>query len=113
MSAFFFCTLQAVRSPSRFVVPLFPATSMLGILFTIHLLCSLGWPAYVRFVVWMVLGAVVYVFYGAGSADVHESEEKLTPRAREGVGAVGKDEADTVELIERERTVLMGDDGDE
>lgn len=71
------CMLRPVRTPARFSVPLFPATSVLGILFTIHLLCSLGWPAYVRFAVWMVLGAAVYAFYGAKAAEQHEAETKL------------------------------------
>jgi APA family basic amino acid/polyamine antiporter len=71
------CTLRSQRSPSRFAVPFFPATSILGILFTIHLVCSLGWPAYVRFVVWMVLGAAVYALYGAKAAEAHEMEIKI------------------------------------
>lgn len=69
-------TLPCVRPPARFGVPLFPATSILGILFTIHLLCSLGWPAYVRFVVWMALGAVLYCLYGARAAERAEAEAK-------------------------------------
>ena len=75
-SAAAMCALRPVRNPAKFSVPLFPATSVLGILFTIHLLCSLGWPAYVRFAVWMALGAAVYAFYGAKSAEQYEVETK-------------------------------------
>lgn len=42
--------LPVRHTPERFQVPLFPVTPALGILFTIHLIGSLGWPAYVRWV---------------------------------------------------------------
>ena len=77
------CTLHSHRCPARFSVPYFPATSILGILFTIHLLCSLGWPAYVRFVVWMVLGSAVYALYGAKCAEAHEMEAKLVAQQQQ------------------------------
>ncbi|EFN50706.1 hypothetical protein CHLNCDRAFT_7483, partial [Chlorella variabilis] len=56
--------LPVQHVPQRFQVPLFPFTPALGILFTIYLVCSLGWPAYVRFGAWMVAGLAVYALYG-------------------------------------------------
>ncbi|KAK9811336.1 hypothetical protein WJX72_002052 [[Myrmecia] bisecta] len=57
--------------PTKFAVPLTPFTPALGILATIHLIGSLGWPAYVRFVVWLVVSLVVYALYS-----VHKAEER-------------------------------------
>ena len=66
--------LKSQHTPERFQVPLFPLTPCLGILFTIHLICSLGWPAYVRFGVWMVLGLGIYALYGVHGAEQRERE---------------------------------------
>lgn len=69
--------LPVVWTPSRFAVPLFPATPALGVLATTHLICSLGWPAYVRFAVWMVVGAAIYTVYGAHAAEAKEADAAL------------------------------------
>jgi peptidoglycan/LPS O-acetylase OafA/YrhL len=58
-------------SPTRFTVPWFPFTPCLGIFFNVHLMCSLGWPAYVRFAVWVAIGLAIYTLYG-----VHAVEER-------------------------------------
>lgn len=99
------CTQKIMRQPARFSMPLFPITPSLGILFTIHLLCSLGWPAYVRFAVWMVLGAVVYALYGAGAADQHEAE---TRRQRKETGDVAarQNGGAEMQLVERNLSTL-------
>ena len=70
------CSLRVVRAPARFSVPLFPVTPALGVFFTVHLVCSLGWPAYVRFAVWMGIGGAVYGLYSARAAEQHEGEVK-------------------------------------
>jgi APA family basic amino acid/polyamine antiporter len=74
--------MPTVWAPEKFAVPLFPATPVLGVLFTIHLLCSLGWPAYVRFAVWMAAGAAVYGLYGARSAQAEEDLAEARFRAQ-------------------------------
>lgn len=66
--------LPVQHVPQRFQVPLFPFTPALGILFTIYLVCSLGWPAYVRFGAWMVAGLAVYALYGVHGAEQREME---------------------------------------
>ena len=70
------CSLRVVRAPARFSVPLVPVTPALGVFFTVHLVCSLGWPAYVRFAVWMGIGGAVYGLYSARAAEQHEGEVK-------------------------------------
>lgn len=92
----FMYSLPPVRHPLKFSIPLFPLTPALGILFTIHLLCSLGWPAYVRFTAWMLLGAGVYVFYGAPAAEGHDS--LLSRDAHEHLSD-GVEEEETIQLV--------------
>ena len=66
--------LPIMHIPQRFQVPLFPITPSLGILFTVHLIGSLGWPAYVRFGVWMAAGLASYALYGVHGAEQREQE---------------------------------------
>eukprot|EP00798_Chlamydomonas_sp_ICE-L_P001956 gene1956-33369_t len=41
----------------------------MGMFACMHLIGSLGWPAYVRWVVWFTIGTFVYLFYG-----IHHSQ---------------------------------------
>ena len=50
--------------PAKFKVPWCPVLPCFGILATLHLIGSLGWPAYVRWIIWFTLGSCVYLFYG-------------------------------------------------
>ncbi|PRW59844.1 transcription elongation factor SPT5-like protein 1 [Chlorella sorokiniana] len=82
--------LPVQHVPEKFRVPLFPATPSLGILFTVHLIGSLGWLAYVRFGVWMAIGLALYALYGVHGAEQREREhdsELEEARARESNGA--------------------------
>jgi hypothetical protein len=78
--ALFACTALSLKllpirhTPQRFQVPFFPFTPALGILFTMHLIGSLGWPAYVRFGVWMLAGCASYALYGVHGAEQREIE---------------------------------------
>lgn len=65
-----FLLIKQQYIPKKFSVPLAPWVPCLGILTTLHLLASLGWPAYVRLVVWAVISALFYLLYG-----VHHSHE--------------------------------------
>ena len=42
---------------------------------------SLGWKAYVRFGIWLVLSLLVYVFYGVHSASDAQQERVLHDRS--------------------------------
>eukprot|EP00198_Chlamydomonas_reinhardtii_P000349 XP_001689684.1 cationic amino acid transporter 2 [Chlamydomonas reinhardtii] len=65
----FAITLSFYRLPVKYVpqvfrCPLSPWLPSAGMLATLHLIGSLGWPAYVRWIVWFVLGTTVYLTYG-------------------------------------------------
>jgi len=50
--------------PRKFKAPWFPVTPILALLFTIYLMISLPLMTWVRFVVWLLIGFVVYFGYG-------------------------------------------------
>jgi APA family basic amino acid/polyamine antiporter len=76
--------LPIAYHPKSFQMPLFPLSPALGVLITVHLIGSLGWPAYVRFGVWMAAGMVIYCLYG-----IHAAEEKeALERSRWGEGSM-------------------------
>jgi basic amino acid/polyamine antiporter, APA family len=50
--------------PRTFRTPLMPFTPLLGIVFSIWLVSQLQLLTWVRFVVWLVIGAVIYGLYG-------------------------------------------------
>lgn len=56
-------------TPTVFSCPLVPWLPSLGALACLHLIGSLGWPAYVRWGIWFVLGCGVYFGYG-----IHHSQ---------------------------------------
>ena len=54
--------------PRTFRTPLMPFTPLLGIAFSIWLVTQLQGLTWVRFLVWLVIGAAIYAFYGYGHA---------------------------------------------
>jgi APA family basic amino acid/polyamine antiporter len=50
--------------PRPYRVPLSPVLPILGALFAIYLMKGLPGATWVRFVVWLVVGMLIYVFYG-------------------------------------------------
>jgi APA family basic amino acid/polyamine antiporter len=48
----------------RFRTPFVPLVPLIGICFSIYLVISLPWITWVRFIVWMIAGFVVYFCYG-------------------------------------------------
>jgi APA family basic amino acid/polyamine antiporter len=50
--------------PRSFRTPLVPLVPLIGIAFAIWLIANLDWVTWVRFAVWMLIGLVVYAFYG-------------------------------------------------
>eukprot|EP00887_Chlorella_sp_A99_P006516 scaffold3.g6516.t1 len=89
--------LPLAHVPPRFTVPLFPLTPCAGVLCTVHLIGSLGWPAYVRFGVWVAIGLGVYCAYGIHAAEQHEQLQAMQRAAAEEEAAAaeadGGDEA--------------------
>lgn len=50
--------------PRPFKTPFMPYTAILGILSCLYLIVNLPWFTIMRFVVWFLIGIVIYIFYG-------------------------------------------------
>jgi basic amino acid/polyamine antiporter, APA family len=48
----------------KFKTPFVPVVPLIGIGFSIYLIISLPAITWIRFIIWMILGLVIYVFYG-------------------------------------------------
>ncbi|MCQ6281277.1 amino acid permease [Bacillus sp. EB600] len=48
----------------RFKTPFVPVVPLIGIVFSIYLIISLPGITWIRFVVWMIIGFFIYLFYG-------------------------------------------------
>ena len=67
-------TLSSKRGD--FKVPLFPWTPAFGVLSTTHLLCSLNWVTLVQFLIYMLLGVLVYVVFGSHTIEQFEKHSQ-------------------------------------
>ena len=72
-----FLTLPVRYTPTVFKVPFVPFVPSLGVLACLHLIGSLGWPAYVRWIIWFTLGTTVYLTYS-----LHHSQVGVGTHAR-------------------------------
>ena len=61
-----------------FRVPLLPVVGTLGIAFNLTMMISLGWENWVRLVVWMVMGLVVYFLYGQRNSKLRKANQMET-----------------------------------
>jgi APA family basic amino acid/polyamine antiporter len=74
------------RRPFR--VPMVPLLPILGVLMCAALMLSLPILTWIRFFVWLVLGLVIYLFYGKGHSrlqhgvDTGDSEDLVPPIVR-------------------------------
>ena len=50
--------------PRPYRVPWSPVLPILGVLFAVYLMTDLPWDTWVRFVVWLVIGIIIYFAYG-------------------------------------------------
>ncbi len=98
-----FYLLPVKYVPAVFKVPLSPFLPCAGILATLHLIGSLGWPAYVRWVVWWLLGTSVYLSYGMHTS---QQETHLSPQPSGIVmpgpedGAAGEGSGQGLQMVE-------------
>jgi amino acid permease len=72
--------------PRPFKVPLYPVTPILGVLCCIVLMLSLPWMNWVRLLIWMVIGLVIYWFYGRKNSKLR-TLEVATRASEEGATA--------------------------
>ncbi|MCX4819938.1 amino acid permease [Streptomyces sp. NBC_01142] len=49
---------------TKFRVPLYPLSPVLGVIFCLYLIWGTGWTTWVQFAVFLLVGAVVYALYG-------------------------------------------------
>lgn len=59
--------------PRPFRVPLSPVLPILGIAFAIFLMTDLPLSTWIRFVIWLVIGMLIYVFYGYRNSRVRKA----------------------------------------
>jgi APA family basic amino acid/polyamine antiporter len=59
-----------------FLAPAFPLTPILGILFSLALMVSLPVRTWLRFVVWLALGLIIYFFYGYWRSELRENNQE-------------------------------------
>ncbi len=92
-----FHRLPVRYTPTIFKCPLQPWLPSAGALCCLHLIGSLGWPAYVRWVVWFLLGTAFYLCYGLhqsqgeglARADSNSRESSMTSLVAAGAAAAG------------------------
>jgi basic amino acid/polyamine antiporter, APA family len=58
--------------PRPYRVPWSPVLPILGILFAVYLMTDLPWDTWVRFVVWLVIGIIIYFAYGYRNSRVRK-----------------------------------------
>ena len=63
-----------------FRVPAVPFVSTAGVIVCGAMIYGLGWTNWLRFVVWLVIGLVVYFSYGRKHSEVQALETKPSPR---------------------------------
>jgi APA family basic amino acid/polyamine antiporter len=87
-----FFTMPRNNLTLKFRVPLVPLIPNLCVLFNVYLISSLGFWAYVRFIVWNFIGVSVYFFYGVihtsdpldtGDYHTHQKETNLVAMRRD------------------------------
>lgn len=67
--------------PRTFRLPLMPIVPIIGIGFSLWLVASLPWETWLRFVVWLVIGLVIYVFYSRTHSLLNPNSPRLRGNA--------------------------------
>ncbi|CAB3261035.1 unnamed protein product [Arctia plantaginis] len=79
-----------------FAVPLVPLVPYLSMCMNIYLMVQLDYQTWVRFIIWLVIGYLIYFFYGLKHSSLNEKNiPKLNGNGTNGVNGV-KDEKRTV-----------------
>ncbi len=64
--------------PRPFRTPLVPFVPVMGILFNGYMMYKLGWVNWARLIIWLVIGLVVYFYYGRHHSRVSNPELRTT-----------------------------------
>ena len=67
--------------PRPFRTPLVPVVPILGILICGYMMYGLPTDTWIRLVVWMALGLIIYFSYGKRHSRISESQDSLTAAA--------------------------------
>jgi basic amino acid/polyamine antiporter, APA family len=65
--------------PRPYRVPWSPVLPILGILFAVYLMTDLPWDTWVRFVVWLAIGIIIYFAYGYRNSRMRKEAAAGTP----------------------------------
>ena len=65
--------------PRPFRAPWMPVTPILGIAFALLMMCSLPEATWIRLVVWLVFGLLIYFFYGRNHSRVQKGLAPVPP----------------------------------
>jgi APA family basic amino acid/polyamine antiporter len=60
-----------------FRVPMLPLVGTLGVLFNLTMMISLGWENWVRLVVWMAIGLLIYFLYGQKNSKLRKAKSNV------------------------------------
>ncbi|MCY1144450.1 amino acid permease [Actinoplanes sp. Pm04-4] len=69
--------------PRPYRVPWSPVLPLLGIAFAIYLMTDLPWDTWVRFVVWLAIGMIIYWLYGYKNSRLRREQSSTPNWARE------------------------------
>ncbi|MFI0235177.1 amino acid permease [Streptomyces sp. NPDC016845] len=72
-----------------FRVPLYPLSPVLGVAMCLYLIWGTGWTTWVQFAVFLVVGALVYAFYGRRHSRLGATGPATSPTPGAGAGSRG------------------------
>jgi APA family basic amino acid/polyamine antiporter len=56
--------VRGTEVPRAFIAPWIPFTPIMGIGVSLLMMISLGWETWARLIIWLVIGLIIYFFYG-------------------------------------------------
>ncbi|HVM95585.1 MAG TPA: amino acid permease C-terminal domain-containing protein, partial [Candidatus Acidoferrales bacterium] len=65
-----------------FRTPLVPLVPILGMLSNLAMMLALGWENWLRLIVWLLIGLVIYFTYGRHHSVLAHQSQPAAPRAR-------------------------------
>ena len=65
---------RGTEVPRAFVAPWIPFTPIMGIVVSLLMMLSLGWETWARLIIWLVIGLLIYFFYGRKNSRVQRGD---------------------------------------